>query len=63
MAKFLANPKIKVNTPNYILPTRLAIAQKEVIVGMNRSLEKNKQANFSAKLASKHVILLAIISA
>ncbi len=28
MEKFLANPNIKVNAPNYVLPTRLAIAQK-----------------------------------
>lgn len=63
MEKFLANPKIKVNTPNYILPTRLAIAQKEVKVRMNKSSEKIKQANFSAKLASKHLIPSVIISA
>ncbi len=63
MEKFLANPKIKVNGPNYVLPTRLAIAQKEVMEGMSKSLEEIKQANSSAKLASKYVIVLATISA
>ncbi len=42
MGKFLANPKIKVNTSNYMLLTRLAIAQKEVMEGMNKSLEEIK---------------------
>jgi hypothetical protein len=28
MEKFTTNPKIKVNAPDYVLPTRLAIAQK-----------------------------------
>jgi hypothetical protein len=63
MEKFLANPKIKVNAPNYVLPTRLAIAQKEVMEGMSKSLEEIKQTNSSAKLASKYVIVLATISA
>jgi hypothetical protein len=42
MEKFLVNPKIKVNTPDNVLPTRLAIAEKEVMEGMNRSLEEIK---------------------
>jgi hypothetical protein len=42
MEKFLANPNINVNTPNYVLPIRLAIAQKEVMEGMNRSMEEIK---------------------
>jgi hypothetical protein len=35
MEKFLINPKIKVNTLDNELPTRLAIAQKEVMEGMS----------------------------
>jgi hypothetical protein len=58
--KFVTNPKIKVNILDYVLPTRLAIPQ--VMEGMNRSLEEIKQATSSAKLASKHVIILATIN-
>ncbi len=42
MEKFLINPKIKVNTLDNELPTRLAIAQKEVMEGMSWSLEEIK---------------------
>jgi hypothetical protein len=40
--KILDKPKIKISTPNYVLPTRLAIAQKEVMEGMSRSSEEIK---------------------
>ncbi len=62
MEKFIVNPKIKINAPNYVLPRRLAIAQKEDMEGMSKSLEEIKQANFSAKLASKHAIISTTIS-
>jgi hypothetical protein len=63
MQKFLNNPKIKISTPDYVLPTRLAITQKEVMEEMSRSVEEIKQVNFSAKLASKHAILSTTITA
>jgi hypothetical protein len=63
MEKFLANPLVKFNTPKYILPPKLAIAQWEVLARMTRSLEEIKQVYFSAKLASKHAILEATINA
>jgi hypothetical protein len=62
MERFLTSPKINVNTPNNVLPTRLAIAQKEILARMTRSLQEIKHANFGAKLASKHVILSTIIN-
>jgi hypothetical protein len=40
--KFFFNPRIKINAPNYVLPIKVAIAQKEVMEGMNRSLEEIK---------------------
>jgi hypothetical protein len=39
MARFLTNLNINVNTPDNVLFTRLAIAQKEVLAIMNMSLE------------------------
>jgi hypothetical protein len=60
--RFLSSPKIMDDTLEYVLPTKLAIAQREVLARMHRSLEEIKLASFSAKLASKHYILEVIIN-
>jgi hypothetical protein len=38
---------------DYILPFKLAIAQQEVLVGVSKVLEENKQANNGIKFATK----------
>ncbi len=49
--------------PNFLLPPKVAMATKEVVVGMCVSLHETKQSNFNVKLATKHCILVGIISA
>ncbi len=60
--RFLSSPKIRDDTLEYVLPTKLAIAQQEVLVRMHRSLQEIKLASSSAKLASKHYILEVIVN-
>jgi hypothetical protein len=38
---------------DYILPFKLAIVQQEVLVGISKVLEENKQANNGIKFATK----------
>jgi hypothetical protein len=61
--KTLFHVKICKYLPKYILPFKLAIAQQEVLAGVNKDVKENKQANSGIKLATKHVILNAIVSA
>jgi hypothetical protein len=62
IGRFVFTPKIRDDTLECVLPTKLAIAQQEVLVGMRRSLEEIKLVNYGAKLASKHCILEVIVN-
>jgi hypothetical protein len=44
---------------DYILPSKLAIAQQEVLVGVSKALKKNKQANNGIELVILNVIFNA----
>jgi hypothetical protein len=48
---------------DFFLPPKVAMATKEVIVGMCVSLHETKQSNFTVKLIAKHCILVATIGA
>jgi len=63
MEKALSNVKISKNLPNYILPVKDALAQQEVVTGVTKVLEENKQVNSGVKLATKHDLLIAIVNA
>ncbi len=53
LKKALFHVKIYKYLLDYILPSKLAIAQQEVLVGVSKSLKENKQANNGIKFATK----------
>jgi hypothetical protein len=61
--KVLSFTHVNANTPYYMLSTKLALVQQEVLAWVNQSLGKVKQANSNAKLTTKHCILATNISA
>jgi hypothetical protein len=48
---------------DYILPSKVAIIQQEVFVGVMKALNENHHSNNGVKLATKHALLTAAISA
>jgi hypothetical protein len=54
--------KHRADLPDHVLPLRSVVVQQEIISGVSRSLGGIKQANSSAKLATKHAILTAVVS-
>ncbi len=63
MERVLSLPCVNVNTPNYVLPAKLAFVEQEVLASVSQSLGEIKQTNSNVKLASKHCILATSISA
>jgi hypothetical protein len=61
MEKVLANPILSFSMSNYCLPPKVAMATKEVVVGICASLQETKQSNSNDKLATKHCILTTIV--
>jgi hypothetical protein len=59
----LSHSQIVVDFPNYILLSKLGIAQQEVLVGFSKALKENQGVNSSVKLVTKHVLLTAVVSA
>ena len=49
--------------PNYVLPFKEVIAQQEIVAGISRAIEENKTSHSTITLATKHVLLIAAISA
>ncbi len=63
MERVLSHVKVCKNLLDYILPTKIAMVQQEILVGVNKALKENKQANIGPRLATKHVILTASMGA
>jgi hypothetical protein len=63
MEKVLSFTHGSADTPYYMLSTKLALVQQEVLAWVNQSFGKIKQANFNAKLATKHCIFATSINA
>jgi len=63
MEKALYNVKISIDLLDYILHVKNAFAQQNVVVGVTKYLENNKQANSGVKFVTKHVLQIAIVSA
>jgi hypothetical protein len=61
MEKVLVNPTLSFNMFDYFLLPKVAMATKEVVVGMSASLQETKQSNSNDKLATKHCILTTIV--
>lgn len=62
MEKVLSFTHGSVDTPYYMLSTKLVVVQQEVLAWVNQYLGKIKQENSNAKLATKHCILATSIS-
>jgi hypothetical protein len=62
LQRVLSNPKIQPNLLNHILPTKIAIAQQEVLVGINKSIKEVRRSNSNVELASKHCLISASIN-
>ncbi len=45
------------------MPTKTAIAQHEVLVGIMKALDENRHSNDGVKLTTKHAILSVVVSA
>jgi hypothetical protein len=54
--------KHQIDLSEHVFPLRKAVAQREIISRMSRSLGEIKQANNIAKLVAKHAILIAAVS-
>lgn len=63
MEKTLSNVKISKDLPDYILHVKDALAQQEVVIGITKVLEQNKQVNNGVNLTTKHVLLIVIVNA
>jgi hypothetical protein len=63
MEKVLSNVKISKDLPDYILHVKDALAQQEVVAGVIKVLEDNKQVNSGVKLVTKHALLTVIMNA
>lgn len=63
MEKTLSNVKISKDLPDYILHVKDALAQQEVVIGITKVLEQNKQVNNGVNLTTKHVLLTVIVNA
>jgi hypothetical protein len=57
MEKVLANPTFQSCLPDSFIPKKLAIATKELVVGMCVSLQETKSSKSNVKLVTKHTIL------
>lgn len=62
LKKALDHKRVVEDLPDHILPSRVALAYKEVIAGVSSQLDTVKRANSAAKLAAKHAILDATVS-
>jgi len=62
MGKTLSHVKVCDHMHDYILPSRVAIAQ-QVLTRVMRALDENHHSNSSVKLATKNALLIAIVSA
>ncbi len=62
LQKVFSNPKIQPNLLDYILPTKITIAQQEVLVRINKSIKEVRRSNSNVKLASKHCLIYASIN-
>jgi hypothetical protein len=51
------------NLLDYIIPAKIALAQQEVIVGMNKTLHEIKSSKSNLELANKHCFIFATIHA
>jgi len=63
MAKAISHVKVHDDLLDYILPTKAAITQQEVLASVMKALDENQGSNNSVKLAAKHVLLIVVISA
>lgn len=62
LKKVLDHKRVVEDLPDHILPSKVALAYKEVIAGVSSQLDTVKRANSAAKLAAKHAILDATVS-
>jgi hypothetical protein len=57
MEKVLSHPRLNHCLPHYVLPTHLAKAQQEVLLGLNMSIDANKLVQFNVFLMNKNALL------
>ena len=62
LKKALDHKVVVEDLPDHILPSKVALAYKEVVAGVSLKLDLVKRANSAAKLAAKHAILDATVS-
>lgn len=54
---------LKRDSPDYILPTKEAIAQREILAGVTRASDENRLGQSGVVLATKHALSTAAVSA
>ncbi len=63
MEKTIYHVKVYDHMPDYILPSKVAIAQQEVLVRVMKALDENRHSNSGVKLVIKHALLTIAINA
>jgi hypothetical protein len=61
--KTFSHVKVCDHMHDYILPSKVAIVQQDVLVGVMRALNENHHSNNNVKIATKHALLTTIVSA
>lgn len=62
MERILSNSLLQNDLPDYVLPRKDAMAQSQILEGLNKTLAENRSCNSNVKFVVKQTMLIAVVS-
>jgi hypothetical protein len=62
MERILSHSLLQSDLPDYVLPQKDAMAQSQILEGLNKTLAENRSCNSIVKFVVKQTMLIAVVS-